>query len=198
MSTFIYLHADNKSASQNMTELQAYLKTNALDTPKNLSSLSEISQLKSSDLVITYDAISAGTSLSDTLQFLQECLAVSANAHFVKYNLIFTGQAQSNLTNLIQLIRRIESDFISLRNQAAISRRQEYGIILGRPKGRKNKSLKLDKFKKEIMRYLELSISKASIAKLVDCHPQTLYDWIERNQDETDHFDTSKKDSVSA
>ena len=63
----------------------------------------------------------------------------------------------------------------------ALARRKAAGLPLGRPKGRVNKSLKLDKHRSEIKKYVSLGISKASIAKLVDCHPQTLYDWLERN-----------------
>ena len=64
---------------------------------------------------------------------------------------------------------------------AGLERRREAGLPLGRPKGRQNSSLKLDKHRKDIVKYLDLKISKASIAKLVNCHPQTLYDWIDRH-----------------
>ena len=60
-----------------------------------------------------------------------------------------------------------------------IGRRRHSNTPLGRPKGRKNNSLKLDKHKNEIQKYLELKISKASIAKLIGCHAQTLYNYIE-------------------
>ena len=84
-------------------------------------------------------------------------------------------------TELLSIIGKVESDFISKRTMQALARRKAAGLPLGRPKGRGNKSLKLDKFKEEIEKYLSLGISKASIAKLVDCHPQTLYDWLDRN-----------------
>ncbi len=32
----------------------------------------------------------------------------------------------------------------------------------------------------DIQKYLDLGISKASIAKLIDCHAQTLYNYIEK------------------
>ena len=53
------------------------------------------------------------------------------------------------------------------------------GLPLGRPKGRKNKTRKLDKYKEEIKKYMALGINKASIAKLVGCHAQTLYNYLE-------------------
>lgn len=181
MSTYMYIPANTSAA--NRTELNSFAHSNKMSSPEVLSSLSDFSRLTAGDQVIVYDALSIADSHTEVIQFLQDCLAKSVRTHFAKYNLSFNAQAQSNLSDLIQLSRRIEADYVSRRNQETMTRRREYGIVLGRPKGRKNKSLKLDKYKKEIQRYLELSISKASIAKLVDCHPQTLYDWIERNDD---------------
>ena len=60
------------------------------------------------------------------------------------------------------------------------NRRRAAGLPLGRPKGKLNKTLKLDKYRKEIQKYLDLNISKASIAKLIKCHPQTLYNYMEK------------------
>lgn len=45
---------------------------------------------------------------------------------------------------------------------------------------RKSAALKLDAFETEIRTYLAKGISKRSIAKLLDCSPSTLYDWLER------------------
>ncbi len=183
MSTYIYLQPGN---SVKHAELLAYAKNNNLGTFKVLDESAQLEAAlrtaKSGDQVVVYDALSLAHNHSAVLSTFQEALSKSVDLHFAKYNLAFHAKPQSNLQSLIQLSRRIEADFVSERNRNAIEKRQEYGIVLGRPKGRKNRSLKLDKFKKEIMRYLELSISKASIAKLVDCHPQTLYDWIERNE----------------
>ena len=61
-------------------------------------------------------------------------------------------------------------------------RRRHSNAPLGRPKGRKNKELKLDKHQKDIQRYLDLKISKASIAKLIGCHAQTLYNYIDKKE----------------
>jgi DNA invertase Pin-like site-specific DNA recombinase len=193
MSTYIYLQPGN---SVKHAELLAYAKNNNLGTYKVLDDSTQLqsalNNAKSGDQVVVYDALSLAPNHSAVLNTLQDALSKSTDIHFAKYNLAFYAKTQSNLKSLIQLSRRIEADFVSERNRHAIEKRQEYGIVLGRPKGRKNRSLKLDKFKKEIVRYLELSISKASIAKLVDCHPQTLYDWIERNE-----LDDSKAETAT-
>ena len=76
-------------------------------------------------------------------------------------------------------MKKIDSDFTHFDIDDA-KYRKALGMPLGRPKGSKNKSLKLDRYEEDILKYLDLGISKASIAKLVGCHPQTLYDWLTR------------------
>lgn len=140
-----------------------------------------VQNAKAGDVIIAFDSVAFTNSANQTLEVLIDLVGRGINLHFAKYNMCYSGEKQSQLTELLALLRKIESDYVSRRNIEAIERRRKMGVVLGRPKGRQNKALKLDKFKKEITRYLELSISKASIAKLVNCHPQTLYDWIERN-----------------
>jgi len=61
-----------------------------------------------------------------------------------------------------------------------LARRKAAGLHVGRPKGVKNKELKLDKHREAIEKYLRLGISGASIAKLIGESSQTLYNYIRR------------------
>ena len=149
-------------------------------------------EAKPGDSVIVYEAVDVARSTCQMLEILMAATNVNVHIHFVKYGQQFVAQERNRLSDMLDLMQNIESDFISRRTTDALARRRAAGLPLGRPKGRKNKSLKLDKHRKDIMKYLELGISKASIAKLVGCHPQTLYDWIDRN--ETD----AKKSDVRA
>jgi len=63
-----------------------------------------------------------------------------------------------------------------------LAKRKAEGKPLGRPKGHLSARLKLDAKESEIRHYLAKGISKRSIAKLVECSPSTLYDWLERRQ----------------
>jgi DNA invertase Pin-like site-specific DNA recombinase len=190
MSTYIYASQEGHGrdtlaeyAKKHCKDAKLVVETSKLMLNWEERSLNDVlAQAKKGDTIVTLDAISLARSHTQVLGFLEACLAKGVNVNFVKYGLTFKAEPTNNFMNLLTLSREIEADFVSKRNMDAINKRQEYGIVLGRPKGRKNKSLKLDKYKKDIMRYLELSISKASIAKLVDCHPQTLYDWIDRNE----------------
>lgn len=141
-----------------------------------------IAQAAQGDAILVFDALNFADSCKQALSILDACLDKGIKIRFVKYNIEFLPVKNASTLKLLALIRAIENDFIAKRQREIAAKRQEYGIVLGRPKGRKNKVLKLDKYKKDITRYLELSISKASIAKLVDCHPQTLYDWIEHHR----------------
>ena len=119
-----------------------------------------------------------------------------------KYEININNQSKTIETQkLLDLISKIESEFISKRTTQALARRKAAGLPLGRPKGRGNKSLKLDKHREEIEKYLLLGISKASIAKLVNCHPQTLYDWIDRNNldnGKSEELNNSEKTLIEA
>ena len=136
----------------------------------------------SGDMIVTYEAANLVRSTCQMMELLMAATSAGINIYFVKYQQMFLAQERNNLSDLLILLQAIESDFISRRTTDALARRRAAGLPLGRPKGRKNKSLKLDKHRKEIMKYLDLGISKASIAKLVGCHPQTLYDWIDRQE----------------
>lgn len=134
---------------------------------------------KSSELVV-YEASSLGRSTSQVLCVLELAMKNGVIVHFVKYNQIFTAEKTINIKQFLELMQHIESDFVAKRTTEALSRRRDAGLPLGRPKGKTNKSLKLDKHRKDILKYLSLKISKASIAKLIDCHPQTLYNYMEK------------------
>ena len=84
-----------------------------------------------------------------------------------------------NTEDFLRLVKFVESDFVARRTTDALARRRAAGLPLGRPKGRKNKTRKLDQHRDEIKKYLDLGINKASIAKLVGCHAQTLYNYLE-------------------
>ena len=132
---------------------------------------------------MAFEASHLACSTSQILEILTLAVDRKLTIHFIKYDLVVENNSnQIDTQHLLDIVSKVESDFISKRTTQALARRKAAGLPLGRPKGRGNKSLKLDKFKTDIKKYLELGISKASIAKLVDCHPQTLYDWLDRNE----------------
>ena len=140
-----------------------------------------IKALKPGDVIITDEAAHIGCSIVQLLEVLEILSHKQVDIYFVKYGLSMRSTAPDTLS-VLKLINIIEREFISNRTTLALGRRRAKGLPLGRPKGRLNKSLKLDRCKPEIEKYLGLGVSKASIAKIVACHPQTLYDWLDRGR----------------
>jgi len=197
MTVYSYLHADEfKNIQEVGAAIQSYAKTANLKINKVLEETNPSrsnwqagepgrllleNRAQPGDVIIAYEAPDLARSTCQLLELLLEATAKQVDIHFTKYGEVFRAQKTNKLADLLRIMQHIESDFISRRTTDALARRRAAGLPLGRPKGRKNKSLKLDKSRKDILRYLDLGISKASIAKLVKCHPQTLYDWIDRH-----------------
>ena len=105
------------------------------------------------------------------------------SVHIAKQRMVLDDSMPSRITaTVLGLAAEIERELISLRTTEALAKRKAAGKTLGRPKGKQSASLKLDAKGQEIRMYLAKGISKRSIAKLVDCAPSTLYNWLKRNQ----------------
>lgn len=188
-----YISAIRDSLDNVKLEIQQYAKTHALkienfviDELADRSAWEKrklyavIQNAKPGDVLVMFEASDIARSTSQVLEALEMILEKNVTIHFVKYNRIFHAHPEVNVLEILTLMQHIESDFVAKRTTEALARRRAAGLPLGRPKGKLNKSLKLDKYKKDILRYLDLKISKASIAKLVGCHPQTLYNYLEK------------------
>ncbi len=121
-----------------------------------------------------------------TLQVL-EILEVSAESgysvHIAKQNLVFTEKGDMTSTimaTVLGMVAQIEREFISMRTKEALAARKAQGMQLGRPKG-KAAHVKLDNQEKVIRELLRKGVSKRAIAKIVECAPSTLYDWLKRH-----------------
>jgi DNA invertase Pin-like site-specific DNA recombinase len=97
--------------------------------------------------------------------------------------MVLDNSMQSRITStVLGLAAEIEREFISLRTTEALAKRKAEGKPLGRPRGSLSAKLKLDDKEQDIRMYLAKGISKRSIAKLLDCSPSTLYEWLARKQ----------------
>ena len=197
MPSYVYLHTESRDIDGDLKAIQDYAKkikieantifTDELSTKTHWHErkIGEflLRHAQPGDVLLTNEGSHLTCSTSQMLELLSKAVDHNVQIHFVKYGTALLNDEETvDTKHLLELIGRVESDFISKRTTQALARRKAAGLPLGRPKGRGNKSLKLDKHKEEIVKYLGLGISKASIAKLVDCHPQTLYDWLDRNE----------------
>ena len=96
--------------------------------------------------------------------------------------MVLDGSMQSTITaTILGLAAQIEREFISARTKEALAKKKSDGAKLGRPKGESDQ-LKLDAFRDEIINYLKKGINKRAIAKLIECSPSTLYQWLKRRR----------------
>ena len=143
------------------------------------------------DVVIFAEISRMARSTLQVLEMLECCMRRGIGVHVAKQQLVLDHSMQSRIAaTVLGLAAEIEREFISLRTTEALAKRKAEGKPLGRPKGRLSANLKLDAKEAEIRQYLAKGISKRSIAKLVDCSPSTLYDWLERRQLRSRHSST--------
>ena len=79
-------------------------------------------------------------------------------------------------STVFALIAQIERDLISLRTKEALQAKKATGAKLGRPKG-KGKS-KLDKYKEEILKLVDLKVPKTVIARQYNTTVGNLYGFL--------------------
>lgn len=129
--------------------------------------------------LLVYEAKQIASSMLQLLEVLEALSQRNIVLHFVKYQQVFHPGDLADTQHFLRLVQDIEHEFMSQRVVDTLAQNRAHGAQLGRPKGRKNKSRKLDKHQDEIKKYLALNLSKASIAKLIGCHPQTLYNYLD-------------------
>jgi len=133
------------------------------------------------DVVLFAEISRMARSTLQVLEMLECCMRREIAVHIAKQQMVLDSSIQSKIAaTVLGLAAEIERELISLRTKEALAKRKAEGKHLGRPKGRKSSGLKLDPYEAEIRTYLAKGISKRSIAKLLDCSPSTLYDWLER------------------
>ena len=86
------------------------------------------------------------------------------------------GITATVISAVFALVAQIERDLISLRTKEALQAKKAMGIKLGRPKG-KGKS-KLDQYKDEILKLIELQVPKTIIARQYNTSAANLYGFL--------------------
>ena len=119
-----------------------------------------------------------GRNTLQILEFLQEAAEKEIAVHLAKENLLLdSGLHSTIIVTVLGLVADIERSLISTRTKEALALKKSEGIRLGRPPG-KSSSLMLDDKEEEILGYLSKGLSLSTIAKLVDCHRNTLSNWL--------------------
>jgi resolvase domain protein len=140
---------------------------------RKLGTLNE--RLHANDLLIVPELSRLGRSLLNVMSFLNACIEKHVRIFSIKENFEFADNINSKvLAFAFSLAAEIERQLISQRTKEALALRKTQGVVLGRPKGRKNSLLKLSGKEQEVEALLNKKISKAAIGRIFDVHRITV------------------------
>lgn len=132
------------------------------------------------DIIIVAEVSRLGRSILQVLEIMEIAAQKGISIHIAKNRMIMDGSMQSTITTtVLGLVAQIEREFLSSRTKEALQQKKLDGVKLGRPKGQSD-TLKLDDFRDQISSYIKKGINKRAIAKLIECSPSTLYQWLKR------------------
>ena len=133
-------------------------------------------QIQKDDLIICAELSRLGRNLFMIMEILNICMTKECRVWTIKDNYRLGDDIQSNvLAFAFGLSAEIERNLICQRTKEALARKKAEGIVLGRPKGRKNKKHKLMGKNEIITEMLGEGISKSTIAKKLGVSRNTLY-----------------------
>lgn len=167
--------------SRNITPLEFLEDTVSGKTPWRERTIGSIlERAAKGDIIVVSEVSRLGRSTLQVLEILEMAAQKGVSVHIAKDGMIMDGSMQAIITaTILGLAAQIEREFISARTKEALCKCKNDGIKLGRPKGQAE-LLKLDTFCNEITGYLKKGINKRAIAKLIECSPSTLYQWLKR------------------
>ena len=143
-----------------------------------------VNDMKENDILLVNEFSRLGRSLLDILDILKSLKEKGCVVHIVRDKMVIADNINSKLmVFMFGLVSEIERDLIKSRVQEGVknSRANNPNKSWGRPKGSQYAS-KLDAKKEDIVLLLEKSISKSSIAKMLDVNYQTLCSYIKTRE----------------
>ena len=136
-----------------------------------------LKKLKKGDILIATELSRLGRNLLEVMGILQKCLEKGCQIWTLKENYRLGADIQSKvLAFAFSLASEIERQLISERTKNSLQRLKDEGKHLGRPYGFSYK--KLQKRHDKIKELLDKNVTKAEIARLMDCSWITLHRYI--------------------
>jgi DNA invertase Pin-like site-specific DNA recombinase len=135
-----------------------------------------LEQLKKDDILICSELSRLGRSLFMIMDVLNRCMKREIQLWTIKDNYRLGADISSKvLAFAFGLSAEIERNLISQRTKEALARASAEGVHIGRPKGSKNKNLKLSGKENKIRELQARGFSKIEIAQMLGVHRFTLY-----------------------
>lgn len=136
-----------------------------------------LNKVRKDDLIICAELSRLGRNLFMIMEILNICMTKECRVWTIKDNYRLGNDIQSKvLAFAFGLSAEIERNLISQRTKEALARKKAEGVILGRPKGRKNSPDKYKLSGKEtlIKELLSVNVSKRKIARICKVDRNTL------------------------
>ena len=136
-----------------------------------------LNRIVKDDLIICTELSRLGRNLFMIMEILNICMTKECRVWTIKDNYRLGEDIQSKvLAFAFGLSAEIERNLISQRTKEALARKKAEGVILGRPKGKKNAHDKYKLSGKEnlIRELLQVGVSKRKIAKICKVDRNTL------------------------
>lgn len=141
-----------------------------------------INKIKSNDHLIIYNLTHMARSAFQVYQIFARLQQKNITLHIIENNIIIKLADTIETKKILYLCEIAEESFIVRRTSDALLRR-DHNLSKNiktniNQKIDKHEKAALDKNKDDIMKYLNLKISKIAIAKLVSCKTSSLNSWI--------------------
>lgn len=134
-----------------------------------------LKEIKCGDILVVSEISRLGRKLFMLFRILENLLNEGVNVYSVKDGYSLDNSIQSKvLAFAFGMAAEIERDMISLRTREALVKKRKEGVILGRPKGRKNSKLKLYDSLGKVSDLLKQGMPKYKIAKKLKVSRNTL------------------------
>lgn len=187
---YIRVSSDKQTVENQRFEINRFCKTNSLKidgwieetisgtmayNKRRLGHLLE--RVRKDDLIICAELSRLGRNLFMIMEILNICMSKECKVWTIKDNYRLGEDIQSKvLAFAFGLSAEIERNLISQRTKEALARKKAEGIVLGRPKGRKNDETKYKLYGKRdmITELLEAGMPQQQIARICNVDRSTL------------------------
>lgn len=136
-----------------------------------------LKRVQKDDLIICAELSRLGRNLFMIMEILNICMTKECRVWTIKDNYRLGDDIQSKvLAFAFGLSAEIERNLISQRTREALARKKAEGVVLGRPKGKKNapNKYKLSNKRTLIYELLKTNVSRRKIAKICKVDRNTL------------------------
>ena len=138
-----------------------------------------LKNLEKDDIVICAELSRLGRNLFMIMEILNICMRKECKVWTIKDNYRLGEDIQSKvLAFAFGLSAEIERNLISQRTKEALARKRAEGVVLGRPKGKRSKQVKLSGQEEVIRVLLEKKVPQCEIARIFGVHRMTVSSFI--------------------